>query len=90
MVCYENIEGDLSKKKLFNEVKYKLAGSKVIVDIEGMLSVIRSFKQYGHYVNNALREKPLCSLFYPRLNCFSRMGYDLTHQFFVLGGAKNL
>ncbi|WP_392562457.1 hypothetical protein RHO12_02965 [Orbus sturtevantii] len=94
LVCYADVGKDPNKMKQFVQIKnkfivfykllFKLAKGDVIVMLDNIPILIKSFDEYQRHVNNALLESPLCTLLYPTLGCFTRTGYDLTHEFFVL------
>ena len=80
----------------FYELLFKLAGENVYVLLDrywskhiGMPSKIESYDAYVTYIIGALKEKQLCSLFFPDLNCLILTGYDLTHEFYILKDSSN-
>lgn len=75
----------------FYKLLFKLAQGNVYVafDRYWMKSIeipskIESYDDYITYIINALKERQLCSLFFPELNCLIFTGYDLTHEFYIL------
>lgn len=75
----------------FYELLFKLAQENVYVSFERywmksieIPSKIESYDDYITYIINALKERQLCSLFFPELNCLIFTGYDLTHEFYIL------
>lgn len=74
----------------FYKLLFQLAQKNVYVSFERYWvisreapSKIKSYDDYVTYVIEALREKQLCSLFFPELNCLIFTGYDLTHEFYL-------
>lgn len=80
----------------FYELLFKLAGGNVYVLLDRywskyirMPSEIESYDAYVTYIIGALKEKQLCSLFFPNLNCLIFTGYDLTHELYILKDSSN-
>lgn len=75
----------------FYQLLFKLAQENIYVSFDRDWTIsreapskIESYDDYVIYVIEALKEKQLCSLFFPELNCLIFTGYDLTHEFYIL------
>lgn len=93
LVCYADVKNNAVKKERFNNIVkqfktlyngvYEQADRQAFVMFDNFFVPVVSFELYQRYIDNALKEQPLCSLLFPSLGCFARAGYDLTHQIFI-------
>lgn len=100
LVCYSDIKKDPAKEKLFNSIEakflsvyeeiYNLAAGQVVTIDHGKLLDNIPYNLYQEMVARALKENPLCELFYPSINLISLTGYDLTHQFCIPNESINI
>lgn len=93
LVCYADVKNNPIKKEQFNNIAkqfntlynslYEQASRQAFVALHNFLVPVISSELYQRYIDNALKERPLCCLLFPSLGCFIRTGYDLTHQCFI-------
>ncbi|OCG21880.1 hypothetical protein, partial [Gilliamella sp. App4-10] len=95
LIAYVDAIKDPNKLNLFNSIEqkfvnfykklYELSNKKVsLYNDEGKIIPIDTYNKFNHYILDAMKEKPLCTIVFPSLELFTLTGFDLTHSFFIL------
>lgn len=58
-------------------------GVYIIYNWEDFVS-LQTYTEFNRHILNAMKERPLCNMLFPKLDMLVFTGYDLTHSFYIL------